>query len=255
MLNHLQYEQPEISIVVPAFNEEKYIAQTLLTLAMNEPALKTEIIVVDNGSTDDTNIIAQNCWAKVITESKKWISYARQTGLDAARGKIILWTDADSLVGKNWVVAHRKAFENNQIVAQSWLIEFDETVHWTFMTYVTVAAQIKKIIGYQKTPLACTGGANMSIRKEFAQAVGGFEPGSDYGEDQILFWKMKNIGEVIVNQDSEAKIITSWRRYSNSFRTYVHMKKVLSKFQRIGIFTGVEKLEKIESNVSFQDFR
>ncbi len=61
MLNHLQYEQPEISIVVPAFNEEKYIAQTLLTLAMNEPALKTEIIVVDNGSTDDTNIIAQNC--------------------------------------------------------------------------------------------------------------------------------------------------------------------------------------------------
>ncbi len=55
------------------------------------------------------------------------------------------------------------------------------------MTYVTVAAQIKKIIGYQKTPLACTGGANMSIRKEFAQAVGGFEPGSDYGEDQILF--------------------------------------------------------------------
>jgi hypothetical protein len=49
----------------------------------------------------------------------------------------------------------------------------------------------------------------VSFRKEVAVAVGGFEAGSDYGEDQILFGKLKNMGDVVVNTSPEASILTS----------------------------------------------
>lgn len=71
ILAHLQYDQPDISIVVPAFNEENYIAQTLWSLSKNTPSLSTEVIVVDNGSTDRTAYFADISGAKVIREPKK----------------------------------------------------------------------------------------------------------------------------------------------------------------------------------------
>jgi hypothetical protein len=63
------------------------------------------------------------------------------------------------------------------------------------------------------------------------------------------------MGDVVVNTSPEASILTSWRRWSSGARTLVHMQKVLWKFHRIGVTSGVRELEKIERRVSFQDFR
>ena len=70
-LNHLQHKDPEVSVVIPAFNEERYISRTLLALAQNSPQIPTEVIVVDNASTDNTGKIAEAFGAKVIREDTK----------------------------------------------------------------------------------------------------------------------------------------------------------------------------------------
>ena len=108
-------------------------------------------------------------------------------------------------------------------------------MHWSFATYLSLSARIKRIIGYQNIPQPCTGGANMSFRKDVVTSIGGFEPGSDLGEDQILFGKLKSYGEVVINPNPEIEILTSGRRWANSDRTFAHVYNTLRRFNRIGI--------------------
>lgn len=71
ILNHLQSIRPEVSIVIPAYNEEQYIGRTLEALAKNHPLFTTEVLVIDNASQDATSEIATKYGAKVIRESTK----------------------------------------------------------------------------------------------------------------------------------------------------------------------------------------
>jgi glycosyltransferase involved in cell wall biosynthesis len=91
---------PEYSIVVPAFNEELYLPQTLGSLrsAMATVAMPGEIIVVDNNSTDRTSEVARSWGATVAFEAINQISRARNTGARHARGRYLIFVDADTRV-------------------------------------------------------------------------------------------------------------------------------------------------------------
>ena len=67
------------------------------------PRNEYEIIVVDNNSTDKTAEIAKKYADRVISEKRKGVLYARQTGTMEAKSDIILRTDADGFVPKNWI--------------------------------------------------------------------------------------------------------------------------------------------------------
>lgn len=90
-----------ISIIIPAFNEETYIQQTLerVKLALNENAhngVSWEIIVCDNNSTDRTAEIASKMGANIVFEPINQISRARNSGAEIAQGDWLLFIDADS---------------------------------------------------------------------------------------------------------------------------------------------------------------
>jgi glycosyltransferase involved in cell wall biosynthesis len=91
---------PEYSIVVPAFNEELYLPQTLdnLRSAMATVAMAGEIIVVDNNSTDRTSDVARRWGATVAFEAINQISRARNSGARCARGRYLIFVDADTRV-------------------------------------------------------------------------------------------------------------------------------------------------------------
>ncbi len=91
---------PEYSIVVPAFNEELYLPQTLdnLRTAMATVAMAGEVIVVDNNSTDRTRDVARRRGATVAFEAINQISRARNTGAGSARGRYLIFVDADTRV-------------------------------------------------------------------------------------------------------------------------------------------------------------
>lgn len=84
-----------ISIVIPAYNEEKYIGKTLESIKkLNIPVgWELEIVVIDGSSTDDTAKAAKSFGAKVYTEPHKSIGFARQEGLKHASGEIVAFTE------------------------------------------------------------------------------------------------------------------------------------------------------------------
>ena len=92
-----------LSIIIPAFNEERLILRCLdsisTSLAHNhKPGLTTELIVVDNNSTDQTAELASLAGARVVFEPVNQIGRARNAGAATATGDWLLFLDADSLL-------------------------------------------------------------------------------------------------------------------------------------------------------------
>jgi len=91
----------KISVIVPAFNEEKFIARSLrkikaATDAFAATGWDSEIIVCDNNSTDRTAEKARAAGATVVLEPVNQISRARNRGASAATGDWLVFVDADS---------------------------------------------------------------------------------------------------------------------------------------------------------------
>ena len=84
----------DLSIIIPAFNEEFYLPITLkhLKSALSECQVVKdyEIIVVNNDSTDDTAIVAQEMGSKVVFERERKISKVRNTGVSFSKGRLSL---------------------------------------------------------------------------------------------------------------------------------------------------------------------
>ena len=102
-----------ISVIVPVYNDPAGISNVLEHLARGDPTgLPTEVIVVDNGSTDDTRRVAERfeprsgISVKVIEERDRQGSYAaRNKGLEVASGDLIAFTDSDCTPCSRWLVS------------------------------------------------------------------------------------------------------------------------------------------------------
>ena len=88
----------DYSIIIPAYNEEDYLAKTLTALedAMSHIERSSEIIVVDNNSNDRTAEIAKQHNTQVVFEAINQISRARNAGARLAQGRYLIFVDADT---------------------------------------------------------------------------------------------------------------------------------------------------------------
>jgi len=101
---------PSVTVVIPALNEAEMIRPCLeALLAQTVPA--DEIIVVDNGSADDTVAICESYpGITVLREPRRGITYGRTTGFDAARCDVIARIDADTVVAADWIATLKELF-------------------------------------------------------------------------------------------------------------------------------------------------
>ena len=108
----------EISVVVPAYNSENFIAETLDCL-LNQTLKDIQIIVVNDGSTDGTGAIIDSYAAKhanilPIYQENSGVSAARNNGIEHAEGKYIMFLDSDDLLSRDALEKIRDALERNQ---------------------------------------------------------------------------------------------------------------------------------------------
>jgi glycosyltransferase involved in cell wall biosynthesis len=98
-------ETPVVSVVVPSYQSSGYIRSALAALTRQETALRHEIIVVDS-STDGTAGIVEREFAEVRlvrSETRLSVGAARNRGVEAARGRVVLFTDTDTIPCPTWM--------------------------------------------------------------------------------------------------------------------------------------------------------
>lgn len=106
-----------LSVVIPAYNEERYLDACLRAIQA-QSVMPDEVIVVDNNSTDKTALIAgQYPFVTVIREKKQGLRFARNAGMDAATGDLIGRIDADTIIGPKWCERALQLFANPAIDA------------------------------------------------------------------------------------------------------------------------------------------
>lgn len=112
-----------VSVIVPVFNEEKYLKNCLESL-VNQDEKASEIIVVDNNCTDKTIEIAKKFNVKIIKEEKQGMIQARNAGFNTAQYEIIGRIDADTILPHDWISKVKENFKNESLVAISGPIYF-----------------------------------------------------------------------------------------------------------------------------------
>ncbi len=210
--------EPDISIVIPAYNEEKNILQTLYSLCNNVTDKAVEIVVVNNNSKDKTEELVVSTGARCILETKQGITAARNAGLAVALGKYVLNADADSIYPKDWVAEMTKPFYTLPDVAMVYgrfsFIPIGNTGRLTYFFYEYAADFMRFVNKNLKDEAVNVYGFNSGFKRLDGLAVDGFNHPVGANEDGWLAVKLrdKGYGKLYGVTATKALVWTSDRR-------------------------------------------
>lgn len=208
-------EWPPISVVVCSYNGARTIRQCLDGLmALDYP--EYEVIVVDDGSTDDTAAIAGEYPFTLISQANAGLSAARNAGLAAASGAIVAYIDDDAFPDRDWLRYLAAAFADGQHVAAGGpnvqppgdgLVSECVAHAPGGPSHVLLSDQVAEHIP----------GCNMAFRKDALLAIGGFDPRfRAAGDDVDICWRLQDRGGTI--GFSPAALV--WHHRRNSVRAF-----------------------------------
>lgn len=208
-----------LTVVVPAYNEEKCLPACLASLLSDPPENLNEIIVVDNASTDKTAEIAAGFpRVRVVFEPQKGLTRARQKGLLSARADIIAYVDADTRISPDWYrVINREFSGNGNIVCLSGPYQYDG-LKWWEKIFVSFFWVLIFLIYYLSGKVVI--GGNFAAAKRALEKMGGFDSKiAFYGEDTDIARRISKIGKIRFIKGFSLK--TSPRRFTKDglFRT------------------------------------
>ncbi len=179
-----------VSVIVPAMNARETLPRALEALAEQNLDAGYEVIVVDDGSDDDTAEVAARAPGpvSVVAKPRGGPGSARNRGVEAARGDVLAFTDADCFPAADWLREGLAAIERTDLVQGAVWPDplaprrpFDRSLWVTFDP------------GLYQT-------ANMFVRRSVFERVGGFEDwlrpdsASHFGEDVVFAWRARRAG-------------------------------------------------------------
>lgn len=224
-----------ISVVIPAFNEEKHIAKCLDHL-IAQTEKPDEILVVDNNSTDATASIAKKYRTfgiRVIREKVQGMTPARNRGFNSAKYEIIARTDADTLVPPNWIKRIKSYFEKDKkLIALSGPSDFHtvpkfvQKAQWTRKVLFT---SFRMLTGYTYMY-----GPNMAIKKSAWEKIKNEVclEDSEVHEDMDLAVHLGKNGKVkfypsliVISSPRRLKHVTSYYEYPYRYIKTVQLHK------------------------------
>jgi glycosyltransferase involved in cell wall biosynthesis len=202
----------KISVVVPAFNEEKLLGQSLGAIrkacaAFQERGWEWEMIVCDNNSTDRTAEIARAQGAEVVFEPINQISRARNRGASMAAGDWLVFVDADSFPEKALFAAAAKRIASGRCAGGGCLVRLDE---WHFP--MTALARFWNVLS---RVCKWAAGSFVFCEAKLFRELGGFSEKMYASEELDLSKRLKRLAKargLRVEIITEERLLTSARK-------------------------------------------
>lgn len=197
-------ELPKVSVIIPVYNEENSIATTLNSILTTDyPKGKFEIIVVNDGSKDNTEKIARRFEArgiKVISKKNGGKGSALNLGISKARGDIIFSMDADTLVKPDSVKTMVRYFKNKKVmsVSPAMILYKPKTILQRIQAIEYLVGLFLRKAFASVNSIYVTPGAFSAYRKTFFDKYGGYDEGN-ITEDLELALRIQSQDYIIEN--------------------------------------------------------
>lgn len=211
--------KPLVSIIIPTFNEEKNLENTLKAIG-NQDYKKYELIVSDSRSKDNTRKIAKKYGAQIVVDGRKGIGAGRNLGGKFAKGDILLFVDADTVLMMNAVSEFVKTIAKRNVVGATCPILPIRPSTKNLVIYLTYNSFVKASIRTRKPQI---GGMCIAVKTNKFREIGGFDESLHAFEDVDLTLRLGRLGRIAFNENTCA--LTSPRRieawgYFAAFRRY-----------------------------------
>jgi len=200
-----------ISVIVPAYNEEKLLPATLEAIRRSQSGLN-EIIVVDNESTDKTRYIANAAGAKIVEASVHNIAHVRNKGAAAASGEILVFIDADTIVKPGIFEVIESAMSDPMCFGGSVRVEYETPFERFWMSFfMKLWVVLAKLTTMRQ-------GAMQYCRPDVFQELRGYDESIYVGEDIEFHWRLDKLARRrggYTHFIEKPTVVTSSRRWNN----------------------------------------
>lgn len=210
-LSNLQSDEPLISVVVIACNEEKRLAACLWSLSELETKFPIEILGVNNNSKDRTEQVYQCLGLPYFNEPKQSPGYARQCGLEHAKGKYYFCIDADTFYPHQYVdlMMTKLSKQNVSCVSSFWSFFPDEKHSALGLFLFELIRDMFLFIQHFKRPELCVRGMVFAFNTENARQVK-IRTDIRRGEDGSLALSLKPFGKIAFLYHRQARPVTGY---------------------------------------------
>ena len=203
---------PFVSVIVCSYNGGPTLASCLDSLGkLNYP--EYEVLLVDDGSTDDTSYIAaQFPWVRYIHQSNQGLSHARNTGAAAAKGEVFAYTDSDCMVDPDWLYYLIGTLVSGDYAGVGGPNVTPPAKNW-IQACVAAAPGGPSHVLLTDVVAEHIPGCNMAFYRWAFEGVGGFD--TEYrkaGDDVDFCWRIQQAGWVI--SFSPTAIVWHYRRFT-----------------------------------------